>query len=642
MDNRRIFLEKLFFTTSILIVNTFLEKNNIALADTKNALNFFPSLIYEITNSVAEGIGEGVGNLLKDWIDSNNPYKIQQRQEIINLFQQTLKEYQNYQIDLRLLAIQGNWDQENWSGILDRYETEKILQQKDALLLLFAPPNMSQDLPNLILNNLALDFRTIPTELMKFYSESSNGYKVKIYTDYFKKTIGNIIVKQLYEILCPIPTAIFYTDITDYNCQFSVGFWDLKSIEPKIISSDLWNWEVTFNILKQSEINEKDCLRKIRQLIITVNQLLASYFIDISFLKINPLYELKFPKFAQKLLAEQFDQKILSPLYIETLKQKQVQQINILDNFKSQIQQVNNSIVESAGKWKISTKFPHLAEVRCLTINPTENVIIAPKNSSINFYNFYGQLIQQLECQRSVPVSYCSHSILTVICSSDGKNIIYGGDRIVEAYGLVNPPYFLNHVGNINCIAAHPSENIIATASDDKKVKIWHFEKNKFMGIYRMKSAVLSVEFSPDGQLLAMATKEGYISLVNIYTQKIVLNSSRNQSILCLKFTLDSKILLTGDSDKNITLWDVKTGQLIRVLKGHLSSINSLVFSKDGLTLFSASVDRSIKLWNWKTGECVRTLEGHIDSVNSIALSSDGHTLVSGSKDSTITIWQNN
>ncbi|MBF2056938.1 MAG: hypothetical protein IGQ45_06885 [Cyanobacterium sp. T60_A2020_053] len=79
MVNRRIFLEKLFFTTTIATFADFIELNNIALADTKNIFNFVPSLIYEIVGPMVNGIGEGVGDLLKDWIDSHNPYKIQQR-----------------------------------------------------------------------------------------------------------------------------------------------------------------------------------------------------------------------------------------------------------------------------------------------------------------------------------------------------------------------------------------------------------------------------------------------------------------------------------------------------------------------------------------------------------------------------------
>ncbi|MBF2056939.1 MAG: WD40 repeat domain-containing protein [Cyanobacterium sp. T60_A2020_053] len=497
---------------------------------------------------------------------------------------------------------------------------------------------MTLDVPSLIRNNLASDFGGIPTDLRKFYSESTNDYKVKIYTDYFKKTIGDITVTQLHGILSPIPTAIFYTDINDYTCQFNVGFWDLKSIEPKIISSDLWNWKNTFNVLQQSEVNQEDCLIKIRELIITLNQLLASYFIDISFLKINPLYELKFPEFSQKLLAKHFEQKAVNAVYIDTLKQRQAEQITILDNFKSQIQQVNNAIVEGAGKWKMYKAWFTYSPVYSLAINSAESMIVSEKKGDLVFSKFDGNSIQPTK------FTYNGHSLINGLkFFNRGKNVIYG-----HSFGHItafdrdrNKDILLyRHYGKVNSIAIHPHENIIASGGDDRKVNIFNFDNRKIIGSHKMESAVLSVAFSPDGQLIAIATKDGCIHLGSLYSQEIVLKFQENHSVLCVRFTLDGKTLVTGDSNKNIVLWDVKTGSLIRNLKGHSSSINSLVFSKDGSTLFSASADKTIKLWNWKTGDCVRTLEGHVDSVTCLALSSDGHTLVSGSKDATIAVWR--
>ena len=41
----------------------------------------------------------------------------------------------------------------------------------------------------------------------------------------------------------------------------------------------------------------------------------------------------------------------------------------------------------------------------------------------------------------------------------------------------------------------------------------------------------------------------------------------------------------------------------------------------------------------WRSGELVRTLSGHTSSVSSVAFSPDGTRLASGSLDSTINIW---
>ncbi|MDB9421442.1 hypothetical protein PN467_13180 [Microcystis aeruginosa CS-563/04] len=56
-------------------------------------------------------------------------------------------------------------------------------------------------------------------------------------------------------------------------------------------------------------------------------------------------------------------------------------------------------------------------------------------------------------------------------------------------------------------------------------------------------------------------------------------------------------------------LWDVKTGQEIRTLKGHDSLVNSVNFSPDGKTLVSSG-DNTIKLWNGSNGWGLSALMG--------------------------------
>jgi len=68
---------------------------------------------------------------------------------------------------------------------------------------------------------------------------------------------------------------------------------------------------------------------------------------------------------------------------------------------------------------------------------------------------------------------------------------------------------------------------------------------------------------------------------------------------------------------------------------GHRAKINDVVFTKDGRYLVSASNDKTIRVWDISTGEIVRVLRGQISAGNkgkiyAAALSPDNRLLVVG------------
>ena len=58
-------------------------------------------------------------------------------------------------------------------------------------------------------------------------------------------------------------------------------------------------------------------------------------------------------------------------------------------------------------------------------------------------------------------------------------------------------------------------------------------------------------------------------------------------------------------------LWEVATGQCVRVLEGHTDNVLSVAWSLDGRQALSGADDRTVRLWEVATGQCVRVLEGH-------------------------------
>lgn len=156
-------------------------------------------------------------------------------------------------------------------------------------------------------------------------------------------------------------------------------------------------------------------------------------------------------------------------------------------------------------------------------------------------------------------------------------------------------------------------------------------------------SPVSSVQFSPDGKLLAVG---GYqeVRLVEPGTGKTLATLSGHADyVRSIAFSPDGKYLAAAGGlpqrGGEIKIWDVATHALVRTLLGHKDCIYSVAWSQDGKLIASGSYDRMVKLWDAATGQELRNLQDHIDAVFSVAFSPDGRHLASGSQDRTVKIW---
>ena len=158
------------------------------------------------------------------------------------------------------------------------------------------------------------------------------------------------------------------------------------------------------------------------------------------------------------------------------------------------------------------------------------------------------------------------------------------------------------HTKDINAVAVAPNDSLVATASQDRTVKIW-----------TLPNLVLSL------------TLKGH-----------------KRGVWSVAFSPVDKAVATASGDKTVKLWSLTDGACLRTFEGHVASVLRVDFLSSGTQLLTAGGDGLLKLWNLRTSECVNTFDAHEDKVWALALGgrSGGEVAASGGADGSIIIWE--
>ncbi len=185
------------------------------------------------------------------------------------------------------------------------------------------------------------------------------------------------------------------------------------------------------------------------------------------------------------------------------------------------------------------------------------------------------------------------------------------------------------HTDAVYSVAFNSDGDMLASKSKEGTIKIWNPITRQPLSTINTNTGG-GIVFSPDGRLLASGDEKGkVVNLWNPNTGKIIKTIKEHKGeVSSLTFSPHGTVLAIGTRDNKIYLWNIETGELIRVLGAR--KVDGLAFSSDGNILANGSIaDTNVKVWNPDTGQLLHTLEPDVDDVFDIAFSPEGHTLAS-------------
>jgi len=223
----------------------------------------------------------------------------------------------------------------------------------------------------------------------------------------------------------------------------------------------------------------------------------------------------------------------------------------------------------------------------------------------------------------------------------------------------------------VRCVIGPPSlDGFVGVGCDDGQLKLWRPEKKRegdfnsllqsrwredeFIGeVHELRyhsSAITSVDFSADGDILLASCSDGEISAWGVHNQssvcmlKTFMHPGR-PAVNCVRLSdqedpSDTLLVIAGCEDNRIYIWDYKSHIIEKVLTGHQSPVCDIEISDDSKVLISAARESRLMRWNLVRGTADIQLLGHFDGVmvTDVAQNSSMQ-VVTGGKDGEVMLW---
>jgi U3 small nucleolar RNA-associated protein 15 len=137
------------------------------------------------------------------------------------------------------------------------------------------------------------------------------------------------------------------------------------------------------------------------------------------------------------------------------------------------------------------------------------------------------------------------------------------------------------------------------------------------------------------------ATCSVRVQIYNPVTKLVLKNISTFQKqAYGATFRKDGQLLVAGDEEANVRLFDTNTKTVLRLFKGHKAPVHRTYFTTDSHHVASFSDDKSVIVWDIATEKSIASFRFHTDYVRAGAINPvSENTILSGSYDNTIKMY---
>jgi len=154
--------------------------------------------------------------------------------------------------------------------------------------------------------------------------------------------------------------------------------------------------------------------------------------------------------------------------------------------------------------------------------------------------------------------------------------------------------------------------------------------------------SILAADIRPDQSQVAFGGPTRLVKILSTKTGEVQHKIKKHTEwVTGVAFSPNGEMLASADRNGGISIWDPDNAQELFTLAGHKTAITALSWRTDSKLLASSSEDGAVKIWELKEGKQVKNWAAHAGGALCVNYASDG-LLVTCGRDNAVILWDSN